>query len=425
MRNCNVLLFFCILFIIIACKQRDINYDESKVPEYTLPDPLITGSGIQVKTPEEWYSVRRPEILSLFENNVYGRVPQENIKVEHEIISINNHFMNDLATMKQIAIYFMSGKDTLGLHLLLFVPNASPKPVPAFLGLNFAGNHTVHPDTGIIITDAWVRNDKDCGISDNKATDVSRGCQSGRWPLEMILSRGYALATAYYGEIDPDFDDGFSNGIHPLFYKDGQKRPTPDEWGSISAWAWGLSRVLDYLGEDTDIDSRRVAVIGHSRLGKTALWAGAEDTRFAMIISNNSGCGGAALSKREYGETVRSINTDFPHWFCDNFKKYNNRVNRLPVDQHELIALIAPRPVYVASAQEDQWADPKGEFLSCYYARPLYELLKTAGLPVENMPEINQPVLSGTIGYHIRSGKHDITAWDWQQYLDFADLHLK
>jgi hypothetical protein len=425
MKMSKYLLIAGILVLLSACTRKEVNYDESKVPKYSLPDPLIFESGAPVGTSEEWLSARRPEILSLFEKNVYGHVPQGNIEVKHEIIGLNSHFLNDLATLKQIRITFLSIQDSLCMNLLLIVPNNCDKPVPAFLGLNFEGNHTVHPDTSIIITDAWVANDEETEITDNRATERARGCHLSRWPVEMILDRGFALASVYYGEIDPDFDDGFSNGIHPLFYKKGQKRPEPDEWGSIAAWAWGLSRAMDYLQQDNDIDSRKVAVIGHSRLGKTALWAGATDQRFALIISNNSGCGGAALSRREFGETVKSINTVFPHWFCSNFKTFNNRINKLPVDQHELIALIAPRPVYVASAQEDLWADPKGEFLSCYYADPVYKLLQTAGLPAEAMPELDKPLISGTIGYHIRTGPHDITTWDWQQYLDFADLHFK
>ena len=402
------------------------NYDETKIPEFTLPDPLVCADGTRITTAEEWTNKRQPELLQLFAEQMYGKVPTCELTVTVTRVEEGTAY-DGMAIRREVDLtvtrIVTRGEKSLTMTLLLYIPK-SDKPVPAFVGLNFAGNHAAVDDPAVTLNPNWMRDMKDKGVVDHKATEASRGTSASRWPIDLALSRGYAVGTMYYGDIDPDFDDGFTNGIQGFCDK-----PAADEWGSIAAWAWGLSRILDYLETDKQIDASRVAVLGHSRLGKTSLWAGAADERFGLVISNDSGCGGAALSKRVIGESVHRINTAFPHWFCDNFVAYNSNEGALTFDQHELIALIAPRPVYVASASEDLWADPKGEYLSCYYADPVYRLLGTSGLgegkPSPEPPAVDQPRSSGVIGYHNRTGKHDITRYDWEQYLNFADRNMK
>jgi hypothetical protein len=409
-----------------AAPAQEPNYDESKVPAYTLPDPLVCADGSKVADADTWRSKRRPEILAILAEQMFGKTPEGKPAMRAEVVEDTPDALGGKARRIQMVLRFGEAPDGPAVDLLVFVPKDATGPVPAFLGLNFQGNHAVHNDPGIRLSTAWFRNDPEHGYVDHRATENSRGSESSRWPIERIIDRGYAVATACYNDIDPDFDDGFKNGVHPLLDPPGTADPDrpADAWGAIGAWAWGLSRCLDALATVPAIDAKRVAVMGHSRLGKTALWAGAQDERFALVLSNDSGEGGAAITRRRFGERIVHLNTSFPHWFCDNFARYNEREDDFPADAHMLIALSAPRPVLVCSATEDLWADPKGEFLACKGADPVYRLLGTDGLAAAEFPAPSKPVLS-TIGYHLRPGKHDVTDADWAVYLDFADRHLR
>ena len=422
MRKLFILLLVLCLSQGLVLAQYLPNYDESKVPEFKLPDPLKSFKGKKIKNVKKWEKSRRPELLEFFTENVYGEVPGEIDISSVDMIEVDNDALNGKAIRKQVELSFKKNDRELHFTILMYLPGKVEK-APVFLGYNFYGNHSVINDTEVLISEAWARDNPSFGIVHNQLTEQSRGVRTNRWPVEKIIDAGYGLAVIYYCEIDPDKDD-FSDGIHPLLYVDDQQQPAANEWGSIAAWTWGLSKAMDYFYDDDNVDENKVVVFGHSRLGKTALWAGATDQRFAGVISNNSGCGGAALSKRRFGETIWRINKSFPHWFCRNFKNYSKTEENLPVDQHQLLALIAPRPLYVASAEEDRWADPKGEFLATFYASPVYELYGKKGMQEEELPEVNVPV-HNTASYHIRSGKHDVTEFDWEQYIKWADKFIR
>ncbi len=383
------------------------------------PDPLARADGTRVTTPEQWRAHRRA-LLATFADQMYGQSPTGDEGVTTQRLDDDPNALNGRATRRQLTITFPTRADSPRVQLLIYLPHrAKPGPLPVILGLNFQGNATVHDDPGIRLPTSWL-DSKFKGVVDGRATDASRGTAAHQWDIPSILDRGYALATAYAGDIAPDHRDNSQEGVRGL-YPELQGRP--DNFVTVAAWAWGLSRILDALQTDPDIDAHRVAVFGHSRMGKAALWAGANDERFALVISNNSGAGGARLFHRDRGERIRNLNTAFPHWFCERFKTYNDQDANLPFDQNQILALIAPRPLYVASAQDDAWADPEGEFLSAKAADPVYRLLGTSGLPADTWPPVGQSV-QGQIGYHVRPGKHDVTPFDWKQYLDFADKHL-
>lgn len=394
------------------------SFSEEDVPAYTLPDPLKLSNGKKVRKTSQWTKKRRPELLKLFETEMFGKAPGRPKNQHYETLYSDVNALGGKAIRREVKVHFdNSGKHYL--KLLVYTPRNASGPVPLFLGINFKGNYAISEDPGILFpTEEEI---KAYGVLENR----ERGATVSRWPLDMIIDAGYGIATFYRGDIDPDYDDVFQNGVHPLFYKKGQDYPEPDEWGTIAAWAWGLSRAMDYLETDKTVDKNKVIVFGHSRLGKTSLWAGAKDTRFAMVISNCSGNCGAALSRRHYGETILKVNRHRPQWFCDNFLKYNDNEASLPFDQHELIALCAPRPVCVASATEDKYADPMGEFLAIQAASPVYALFGLEGLEGVEFPPADTPVGKGVLRYHVRTGKHDITAYDWEQYLRYANELLK
>lgn len=347
--------------------------------------PLVTFDGRKVADAGMWRETRRPEILRAFAEHVYGRTPEIRTNLRSEPNAPDAQVFDALATRKQVRLRMFDADDAPWIDLLLYVPNRTSGPAPVFLGLNY-GNQGIDPDPAVV---------------PSRNAVCRRGEHAHRWPLELLLKRGYAAASFHGGDIELDrhgsgcrfTTESWQRGIrHFVLRQSGRTELADDEWGAIGTWAWGLSRVLDHLQTDPAIDGRRVAVFGHSRTGKTALWAGALDERFAMAISNNSGQGGASLARRRYGETVAASYSLSGSWYCRNYQQYGNNEAALPVDSHLLIAAIAPRPVYVASAEQDRWSDPRGEFLAARHAGPVYQLLGLPGLGVAEMPAVDQPV---------------------------------
>ncbi len=398
------------------------HHDESLVPAYTVPNPLRLADGSFVTTREDWIIRRRPELLDLFATHMYGRIPASasNLKNRYEITDTHSAALGGQATRRQITIHFGSDPNFPKLFLLLYLPNNVTAPVPVFLVPNFHGNHTVHNDPGITLPTAWMRNDPIYGVTDNRASAAGRGANSSRWPVEAILARGYGLATAYYGDVFPDHPSGRENSILPFLAPDPGAPAAP---AAIAAWSWAISRAADYLISDRAIDAYRLCLTGHSRLGKAVLWAGAQDTRFGLIISNCSGCCGAAFSRRQFGETFAVINQKFPHWFTPRFHSYSGKESDFPADQHELLALLTPRPLLVCSAQDDAWADPMGEYVSTLHATPVYQLFGKSG-PISPQPPNLDTLFPAPLSYHIRAGKHDVLHADWQTYINFAQTYL-
>lgn len=395
-----------------------VNYDESRVGTYTLPDPLVLADGKPVRDARTWNQKRRPEIVRLFEENQFGRSPGRPAGMSFDVFDKGTPAFDGRALRRQVTVYFSPNKNGPKMDLLLYLPADVRKPVPVLLNISFTANSNTVDDPGIRPGEVWNR--------EKQKVPAAQGRAFGKLNVLPFLAQGFGVATVYYGDIDPDFLGGIPHGVRALYLKPGQKEPAPNEWGAIGAWAWGLSRALDYLETDKGVDAKRVAIVGVSRLGKTVLWAGAHDPRFAMVIASCSGEGGAAISRRNYGETIKHLTeaTRYPYQFAANYAKYGDRVNDFPVDAHMLVSLIAPRPVLLQTGDTDFWSDPKGEFLAAVAAGPVFRLLGKQGLDTEQMPPAGQPIFH-TLGYVMHAGGHGTIPSDWELFLKFMQMHLQ
>lgn len=384
------------------------NYDEAKVTPYKLPDPLVLQDGPPVRNADDWVQLRRPELLRLYQTEIYGRVPSHIPKVSFHVAETDSNALGGKATHKRVVAHFGENADGPNLNISLYLPANAGGPVPMLLHLTFLG------DAASPVASTNVA---------NGAPARPRSAEAG--PIEEILAHGYGYAILRYTEIQPDSATTSQSGVQALSYAPGQTKPAADEWGAISTWAWGASRVIDYFETDPAVDARRIAIIGHSRLGKTVLWMGAQDQRVALVFSSCGGEMDSALARRDFGETVDDMAANFPWQFAGNFQKYAGHWNDMPVDAHMLIALNAPHPVLITGGTQDQWADPRGEFLAEVAAGPVYLLFGEKDLGSGEFPPVDTPVASGFLAFHYHTGAHTITASDWKVFLDFADRHLK
>lgn len=380
------------------------NYDEAKVGSYTLPDPLVLQNGQPVRTADQWFKERRREIIKLYEDEIYGRIPQRAPKLNFTVAETDRSALAGMAVRKHL-VGHLGAPDGPAINVFLYLPANANGPVPVLLHLTFS---TVDP-----------------GMPAPSSMNSTRPHPSEAGPLTNILARGYGYATVRYTELEGDSSTNNLTLARKLALAPNQTKPAADEWGTITVWAWGVSRVLDYLETDPAVDAKRVALIGHSRLGKTALWAGAHDPRFALVFSSCAGEMGSALSRRDYGETVDDMAANFPYWFAGNFQKYSGHWNAMPVDAHMLIAINAPRPVFLTGGTQDQWADPRGEFLAAVAAGPVYRLLGQKDLGETEGPPLDKPLTSGTLGFLYHTGAHAILPIDWQAFFDFSEKFLK
>lgn len=415
-------LFFALMLATARLYAADSFPDFSQLPSRPeIPDPLAMLNGTKVTSKSQWLRKRRPELKALFEHYMYGTMPPAPRRIHFDVERVDHSLFGGKATKKEVTIRFSDDTNAPMLHLLEVIPNTRKdrRGFPVFVGLNFCGNHTVLTNGDIALPVDWLP--KNCpGCVDGRATDAGRGAQTGIWNIEQTIDRGYAVATAYCGDIQPDDPDA-TTGLRAFLARQAAiKKQKPGDCATIAAWAWGLSRCADYLVKDRDIDAKRIAVVGHSRLGKTAVLAAAMDERFALAIPLQAGCGGTAPSRGTVGESVTAINTHFPHWFNDEFKKFNDHPDRIPFDQNCLIAMVAPRPVLLGQATGDQWANPKGAYEMLQSADSVYRLFGKVGIDSKPMPAENQ-LVGDHLGYFIRPGKHSMTKPDWQVFLDYAD----
>ncbi len=392
---------------------------ENLPSEGQLPDPLVTFDGSRISTYDEWNTKRRPELKTLFEHYMYGRYPKRPEHVTGKVLFEDHEAFEGAGTLGEVELTF-GPPEWPKIYLLIATPNGKA-PAACFVGSNFAGNHLFTDDKRVRVPDCWMP-DGYAAVVDHHATEAGRGTAAGAWPLAEIVRRGYATATFCSGDIQPDRPDA-REGMRATL----PARDDPAQTAAIMWWAWGVHRAVDYLVTDKTIDPKRIAVVGHSRLGKTALLAGAFDDRIALTVVNQAGCGGSGPSRHDdpKAESVARINDHFPHWFCENFHAFGADPSKLPFDQHELVALCAPRPVLFTAAAGDLWANPSGQFAVLRAATPVYQLLGVEGLNATDMPKPGDALIDSRLGYWIRPGKHAMSPPDWKTYMDFADKWLK
>ncbi len=429
MKNIRHLTVAAALLAVLPCvaqtdRKPHFNRDESAVPPYVEPDVLRMANGRLATTADEWIRECRPEVLHLLREDMFGFPPNRHLRLITKHRVEDRSAFSGLATRIQVTLVPSGDSHGLAIHLLLYLPNHSKHTVPVFLGLNYGGNQSVTVDPGVELHEVWLPDTANrLVLHSETATDAMRGAAASEWPIERMLQAGYGFATLYDGDLEPDFDGGEAYGFRVLPQLAEPDVPANQRWGAIGVWAWGLSRALDYLSKQPLVDAKRVIVIGHSRLGKAALWAGASDQRFGMVISNESGKGGAALMKRNFGETVEHLNTRFPYWFDGTFHEYSDQTDDMPFDSPFLLALVAPRPLYIASAAGDYTLDARGEYLAALLTTPVYQLYGETGMVSAEPPQLDQPIYND-IGYHIRPGKHEMLDVDWDHYLAFVSQHF-